>query len=59
MEYAIGRRATIEVVEANSLPLCRGCFFILICTKNRDANICSAKNRTDGTEIIYKEIEED
>lgn len=59
MEHKIGTKITLEVVEADSISLCCGCFFRLLCTRNRSANICNAKTRSDNKNIIYKEIKEE
>lgn len=60
MEQTIGTRITLEVVEQDN-GYCRGCYFnnensIMRCRDNR---ACKKEERTDGKDIIYKEVKED
>lgn len=53
MEHAIGTRIIIEVVEDTEDIACEGCIFGNILDCNR---LCDGYERTDGKNIIYKEV---
>lgn len=54
MEYAIGTRISLEVVESNG-KTCEGCFFrYRVCTE-----MCHEYSRTDRKDIVFKEIKEE
>ena len=57
-ELKVGERVTItlEIVESNT---CEDCFFDTIdhCTVG-NRFLCSHANRSDGKEVIFKEVKE-
>ncbi len=58
MEHAIGTLITLEVVEIDigKQHPCGGCFFKDISCLDY---VCGKEYRTDGKNIIYKEVTED
>lgn len=60
MEHKIGQRITLEAVEVvGNIYLCDGCFFDgVFCRKPYEWKCCKSQ-RTDGKNIIYKEIKEE
>ena len=61
-EFKVGEKITItlEAVEADGYS-CKGCFFddsLNACEEWRKHYSCSTKERSDGKNIIYKEVNE-
>lgn len=57
MEYKIGTRITLEVVEVKENS-CKGCFFDGSKCQRPFGWQCSEFKRTDGKNIIYKEVKD-
>ncbi len=61
-ELEIGEKVVIEVVEAsNANDTCDGCYFSSEygCRKNlRIFGACSSRRRSDGENVIFKEVKE-
>lgn len=67
MEFEVGARFTIldfdiihliEVQERDSRSLCYGCFFYDSICKNRGFGHCDFERRSDGKNVIFKEVKE-
>ena len=52
---------SLEVVEVDEQQACDGCFFdmgMCGCVAGDNAGCCTVSNRTDGKNVIFKEIKE-